>query len=251
MLIAGFSCVDFSNLNHSKKTLADCGESGDTFWSILQYIIKYRPPMVILENVKSAPWETIQRIFQNDIEWLLEFNGDSKFLEHAWPKNDPGYAAEYSYVDSKEYYIPQTRQRGYIILIDRKFRFADSQAKAWKDVMDVFKRPASSGFEAFLLTPEDPELRRAMNEVITAEAKSASNWDLCRIRNRGYRQQNGLGFGQPLTRSGRGQDHWQVGLVPQLGARIGDVLDIAHLRSAVRGFDNTHKAYVTDSSIYP
>ena len=34
ILIAGFSCVDFSNLNKWNKTLHETGESGDTFRAI-------------------------------------------------------------------------------------------------------------------------------------------------------------------------------------------------------------------------
>ncbi|MCS4558971.1 DNA cytosine methyltransferase, partial [Shewanella sp. C32] len=59
IVIAGFSCVDFSALNNRKKKLSEKGESGVTFYGIRSYIEKYRPPLIILENVKNAPWKIV------------------------------------------------------------------------------------------------------------------------------------------------------------------------------------------------
>src|SRR5271168_4236197 len=56
LLIAGFCCVDFSTLNNQRKSLDDYGESGDTLKAVLAYAEEFRPKMIILENVKGAPW---------------------------------------------------------------------------------------------------------------------------------------------------------------------------------------------------
>ena len=56
VLIAGFCCDDFSSLNAHRKNLDENGESGDTFFSILEYVNRYRPKMVVLENVLTATW---------------------------------------------------------------------------------------------------------------------------------------------------------------------------------------------------
>jgi site-specific DNA-cytosine methylase len=55
-LVAGFVCKDFSTLNNYKKNLEERGESRDTFFSILEYIVAAKPKMVLFENVKNSPW---------------------------------------------------------------------------------------------------------------------------------------------------------------------------------------------------
>ena len=72
------------------------GESGDTMYAILAYAAKYRPPIVVLENVMGAPWKEIQE------EWV-----------------GIGYAARFTKMDTKHYYIPHTRQRTYMLCIDK------------------------------------------------------------------------------------------------------------------------------------
>lgn len=58
LLIAGTSCVDYSNLNNQQKTIHQQGESGQTFRGMMDWIVQAQPPMVILENVMGAPWDT-------------------------------------------------------------------------------------------------------------------------------------------------------------------------------------------------
>jgi site-specific DNA-cytosine methylase len=50
LLIAGTSCVDYSNLNNEKKTIEGDGESGQTFRGMMDWIKKSQCPLVILEN---------------------------------------------------------------------------------------------------------------------------------------------------------------------------------------------------------
>jgi site-specific DNA-cytosine methylase len=59
LLVAGTSCVDYSNLNNEKKGLDDAGESGQTFRGMMQWVKRTQPPIVLLENVCSAPWEMV------------------------------------------------------------------------------------------------------------------------------------------------------------------------------------------------
>ncbi|KAJ5103153.1 hypothetical protein N7532_003682 [Penicillium argentinense] len=61
LLIAGTSCVDFSRLNSKRKGLDDEGQSGRTFRGLLGYVKNQRPTFVILENIKSAPWEEMEK----------------------------------------------------------------------------------------------------------------------------------------------------------------------------------------------
>ncbi len=57
MLIAGTSCVDYSNLNNEQKEITEQGESGQTFRGMMTWVQRKQPPVVILENVCGAPWE--------------------------------------------------------------------------------------------------------------------------------------------------------------------------------------------------
>ena len=91
MLVAGTSCVDYSNLNNEQKTINEAGESGQTFRGMMTWVQKKQPPVVILENVCGAPWEEIALAFQAK-----------------------GYAAHFMRVDTKRYYIPHTRTRVYL-----------------------------------------------------------------------------------------------------------------------------------------
>jgi site-specific DNA-cytosine methylase len=54
MLVAGTSCVDYSNLNNQKQDIEAKGESGETFRGMLNWVKKHRPSLVILENVCGA-----------------------------------------------------------------------------------------------------------------------------------------------------------------------------------------------------
>ena len=91
MLVAGTSCVDYSNLNNEQKTINEAGESGQTFCGMMTWVQKKQPPVVILENVCGAPWEQISLAFQAK-----------------------GYAAHFMRVDTKRFYIPHTRTRVYL-----------------------------------------------------------------------------------------------------------------------------------------
>lgn len=64
LLIAGTSCVDYSNLNNQKKDLDQKGESGNTFRGMLRWVTKHRPMIVVLENVCSAPWGKVADRFE-------------------------------------------------------------------------------------------------------------------------------------------------------------------------------------------
>lgn len=159
-----------------RKLQQDGGESGEscrTFFAALMLIVKHRPKTIILENVFGAPWRLYTlRIFPRI-----------------------GYYATFVRVDSKDYYIPQTRQRGYLVAIDVTApgfsrnepgvtrAMAEAIATAWVDNMKLAERRASSPASSFLRSPEDPiiiQARADMEGNMTA-AKSAS-WALSSIR---------------------------------------------------------------------
>ncbi|KAI9808767.1 MAG: hypothetical protein M1825_003920 [Sarcosagium campestre] len=238
MLVAGFSCVDFSNLNGKKQQLESKGESGDTFRSIFNYAMKRRPTLIVLENVYNAPWEKIQQ---------------------AW-ETTANYSAIYVKPDTKEYYIPHTRQRGYMLCIDRKKlgNASSSTMTRWKELMTKFKRPASAPIEAFLLSEDDPRVHRAREELAKGvlgddKAPREVDWTKCQGRHLDYRSDLYLGSRRPMTAwedngSCKMPDYaWNDWGTAQV-ERIWDTLEISLLRNARRGFDSQFKTRVWDLS---
>jgi site-specific DNA-cytosine methylase len=131
ILIAGFVCKGLSQMNNSKKSLDSGGESGDTFRAIYNYADRFRPMIVLLENVKGK--EEI---------W--------KDLVAKW--DAIGHDATWGIFDTKNFYLPQTRTRMYMIAIDRK-SYGQNATKAgavWKASMASLKRQCSSPYKAFL-----------------------------------------------------------------------------------------------------
>jgi site-specific DNA-cytosine methylase len=261
LLVAGFACVDFSLLNGHKKSLfrwseshdarptrearrsSDLlyGESGGTFFAILDYADDFRPPLVILENVKSAPWDLLQGFWE-----------------------DIGYRAGYTILDTKDYYISHTRQRGYMLCIN--CRVPDSGLAAdgggmhpetaqraignWQALMQKFKRQASSSVEAFLLPPGGEQLQRAHEDMIRALGSSDRKdyaWDKCRVRYKNFRDEQRLGNGRPYsqwTENGWSllPDYANTPLINRQTDRIKDTLDCALLLKAIDGVDIGYKS---------
>ena len=109
ILVAGTSCVDFSNLNNSQKELDEKGESGQTFRGMLDWVKKAQPPIVILENVSGAPFDQMVALMESC-----------------------GYHSTFLRVDSKRYYTPQTRQRGYVVAIKKGKNISSAVVSSWK-----------------------------------------------------------------------------------------------------------------------
>ncbi|KAF9883832.1 hypothetical protein FE257_002769 [Aspergillus nanangensis] len=237
ILIAGFSCVDFSCLNNKRKTLDDQGESSGTFWGIVRYARTYRPRMVILENVKTAPWEKI---------------------EHHWAEID--YFAVHVDVDTKAYYLPQTRERGYMFCVDRglmaRHGVSEEDIMRWKAVLGDFKRPASSPAGMFLMDTDDRRLeliekdmagRIALSSLSSSSsARTTVNWVKYQVRHQSYRLNHNLGHRRPVSKS---QDDgtcqmpdfaWQT-WVRSLPERVWDTIDVNFLRKLVEGYDMNYK----------
>lgn len=241
ILIAGFSCVDFSALNSKRKTLDDKGESGGTFWGIIRYARTYRPRMVILENVKTAPWDTIEK------HW-----------------NEIDYFAVHVDVDTKAYYLPQTRERGYMFCVDKrlmdKHGMADEDMLRWTDVLADFKRPASSPAGMFIMDADDWRLEQIEKDMavrITSSSSSSRatvNWAKYQVRHQSYRLNQSLGHRRPVSKS---QDDgtcqmpdfaWQT-WVRSLPERVWDTIDVNFLRKLVEGYDMNYKECVFRSRL--
>jgi site-specific DNA-cytosine methylase len=216
-------------LNQRQKSLNQKGESGQTFYGILHYAEHHRPPLVVLENVKNAPWAQVAK------EWAKI-----------------GYASTHVIADTKTYYLPQTRERGYMICVDKERISNNTTVKnitqSWSEVFQQFKRQASSPANKFVLDDDDIRLEQIQKDISTraASTRSVVSWSKYQSRHQSYRSNAGLGYKRPLTRY---QDNgtckmpdfaWQEWSKVQ-PERIWDTLDMNFLRSLLLFFDLNHK----------
>ena len=276
MLLAGFACVDFSNLNTERKDLnvdwlegssvgemestglkpssskrrpsgdgsldaelakvkQDGGESSVTFRAIAIFARDRRPPIILLENIKYAPWGTIRQVFEG-----------------------LGYGVGFVGVDTKRYYLPHTRQRGYMACFDgQRWGGAKGLAESWVRLMHLFERPASSPVEDFLLPEASPALQGALSSYVRdAEDDDAIScevsWTQCRNRHQRVRAREGLGLKTPYTNSLSGRS-----MMPTYGLmrwarvqpdRVKDMLDMLKLYNASESTDFEFKARYPDLS---
>ena len=236
ILIAGFSCVDFSRLNSWTKELHEKGESGDTFRAIVHFARKYRPPIIVLENVNGAPWQEIKDV------WEEETN-----------------AADFLNLATKQYYIPHTRQRVYMVCIDKQnFESANVSVKKWAQLMGDFERPASCSIESFLLNDDDPRVQMAREQLAKGSrgedrGPREVDWTRCQGRHQDYRASLQLGTLIPATSWVNGgsckmPDFSDLAWSHNQVERVWDTIDISCLRNATRGFDSWFKLRVWELS---
>ncbi|TGZ83578.1 hypothetical protein EX30DRAFT_327192 [Ascodesmis nigricans] len=232
LLVAGTSCVDFSNLNNQQKSIEEGGESGDTFLGMMAWARKHRPAIIIQENVVGAAWGDMRAHYLRS-----------------------GYTAEFStQFDSKKYYIPHTRQRGYLCAFDtQKPGVASDLPNKWLHFAMSMQRTYTSTFEAFMLPDDDPRVHKARLEMAgdgrNGPTKSRTvDWERCEGRHNQDRKENKLGLGRPLTAWEEGgickvlDFMWQDWGTKQVD-RVLDLMDINYLKEAKKhGYDAMHKA---------
>lgn len=214
--------MDFSQLNQHKKFIHEVGESGDTFRAVLHYCKIWRPRIVLLENISGAPW---------DAEIKPQF-------ERA------DYEVSWVAVDTKDYYLPQTRERGYMVCVDKKHLRSSTRrvTQKWGEAMFALERRASSSVSNFLLPDDDPRIQqgRAVGSKGFDDLREY-DWTNCQARHSRMRQQLRLGFKRPLT-------SWEAGVVCKIPdyadasyihkqvERVWDTLDCSLLRKALPAF---------------
>ncbi|KZO91677.1 hypothetical protein CALVIDRAFT_567992 [Calocera viscosa TUFC12733] len=238
ILIAGTSCVDYSTLNNKQQKITDNGESGRTFRGMMGYVRRARPEIIILENVCKAPWEQIVKYFQ-----------------------DEGYAATFSRFDTKDFYIPHTRNRVYLIAFDTRKggNTAWSMPEKWMAKVLQMKRPASCPLDAFLLPTDDPRIHRAREKLVQeaahaiARGRTKIDWSRCEGRHQRARLSEELGTRRPFTfweeggKSNMPDWTWRDWGVKQV-ERVWDLVDITLLRYAKEDWDPSYKTLVWNLS---
>ncbi|CAA9957087.1 DNA repair protein rad8 [Pyrenophora teres f. maculata] len=227
ILIAGFVCRDLSRLNNKGKSLEDRGETGDTWLAVHTYAKRFRPSIVLLENVKS------QNTVWDDVVCR-------------WDEID--YEAAWLIRDTKNYYLPQTRERMYMVAIERS-HFGEGVTQAvekWQSLMLSLQRQCSSPYEAFL-----PDSLRESSTY--SNPSSESNWALCKLRNDHIRSEKRLGVLSPISRrSDNGTnmppDFADRSFYNAQSSRVWDAIDIAHLEASQKGYDSLYKMALWDVS---
>ncbi|KAK5205647.1 hypothetical protein LTR41_008715 [Exophiala xenobiotica] len=236
LLVAGASCVDFSALRIKEgqpkfdPSGRKGGESSQTFAGVFNYAKVYRPNVILLENVITADWNNASVAF-------LAIDYHCKVVK----------------IDTVNYYLPQTRNRAYCLLIDRKH--ADQvgldckkAADDWAWYMAFFQYRASSPYTEFMLSESDPRLLfEKKKNYSLAKSVSTTGWVACRKRHNTVRINGRLGNHTPYSQMidnppCRLDDAaWQEWAIGQ-SARVVELLDINYLRYASeRDFDMRYK----------
>lgn len=204
---------------------------------MIDWIKKAAPPIAILENVCGAPWETKCKLFDK-----------------------LGYHAAWVKVDTKDYYVPHTRQRGYLLAVKKETAVEGGKPlskkvlKDWKDTVKKLERPASGALDEFMLANDDPRVLRGLARLCGADSSDQGNYDWvkCQSRHQFARASEELGEKHPLTGADSGSttmppfacNEWVTVQVP----RIHDLLDISTLRCAKEGVDCTYKTSIWNLS---
>ncbi|KAH8043578.1 hypothetical protein JL722_15129 [Aureococcus anophagefferens] len=231
VLIAGTSCVDYSNLNDHKKTLDQGGESGQTFYGMHEWVQRARPTLVLLENVCGAPWGGMIKNFA-----------------------DIKYHARHSRLDTKHFYLPQTRTRGYLLAVAHK-RCGPGVLDAWEEKLAKMRRAASASLEAFMLAPDDPRVSTARADLKhVSRNKNDVPWEKCEARHARVRGEEKLGQKRPVTNWSHGTNNaslpdfaWRDWAHAQT-ERVLDSIDIDYMRLVQKKVDASFKTSVWDLS---
>ena len=239
ILVAGTACVDYSGLNPNPKEWGKPGKSYHTFMAVANYANKFRPKIVLLENVSGAP--------------LNQFEDHYKKIE---------YVPKAVRVDTKNFYLAQTRCRGYMIAFDKQWALeigfdCNEAVKQWQVYLESLMRRASSPYAEFLTDVDDPEfepVRREINKTMKTSNR-ASDWPVSQIRHQQTRAKGQLG-------NSRKQTQWEnnglckfpdsslshVWTIRQV-ERIKDYIEIRHLSNiADRDYDANYKGRIYDVS---
>jgi len=279
ILLAGCACVDFSSLNTSKPdesavlskitekygkdvltgkvedteprgrdeefiqllgelAITECGTSYKTFLATLRLLATHRPKVLLMENVVGAPWSAMTNF------WLRKI----------------GFTAQHVIVDTKNFYIPQTRTRGYLVAVDHE-AYGDLSpeiAEYWASVMNSFHNTYSATADKFLLPPDDPRIVKARRDEEVRQGKSKeSDWEYSRDRHDEVRRNEGLPADNSYTgaefigpRVARVQPHQRSSHAYIRGqtARVLDLMDINHQIGNKEEVDPGYKLLVGDMS---
>lgn len=140
ILIGGFPCQPFSMMGQQKGFLDDV--RGTLFFNVAEIIQYHMPKVVVLENVRNLRSHDNGRTLKTIINTLENIKGSEK---------GNGYNVYWDIYDSKNYGVPQTRNRIFLVCIRN-------------DIEKVFNRP-----EHIPLNVEENNLQNILEENVDAK----------------------------------------------------------------------------------
>lgn len=158
---------------------------------------------------------------------------------------------EFTKLDTKHYYIPHTRTRGYLFATAKEYSNDAGMPAAWLKLVKSLARPSSSPLEAFLLEADDPRVHQARQDLAQAGKGTRwgrTDWDRCESRHQKARYEEHLGQKRLLAA-------WEDGSICTLFTfswhewgraqteRVLDLMDISYMRLALK--DNVDACYKT------
>lgn len=237
------------------------GESGRTFFGTLTYMKEDRPKLVILENVESAPFlnKVVNGVYKNGMEFYI---------------HKVGYATRYIKLDTKNFYLPHTRRRSYMLCVDLRSAYqaycpdakidptdedisAFKESKvlnplfdAWESKVKILGGGASVAVDNLLLPPGDLRVSALQEDGLRlAKARNSTTpWEKCKVGHADYRNVHGLGNKHVIT-----EWHDTTFTLPDFYdrdvkgfvQRVCDTIDTSHLRNVTRGFDDRYYRYAS------
>mmetsp|Transcript_23405 Transcript_23405/g.65363 ORF Transcript_23405/g.65363 Transcript_23405/m.65363 type:complete len:669 (+) Transcript_23405:1-2007(+) len=172
-LVAGFSCKDLSFMNSYRKTLEEMGQSGRTLRGCFDYVERYRPRCVLLENVYA--------IDRADQHGLKQVNIVMEGLRLR------GYVAGYTLMNSCDYYLPQIRHRIWMwgfrmdAAPDASVSAEETREKAFEigqglnprmqELLKLLEEPCALHFDDLLLDEDDPRIHEYNRQLYGKKAR--------------------------------------------------------------------------------
>ncbi|RAL58577.1 hypothetical protein DID88_003353 [Monilinia fructigena] len=213
LLIAGTSCTSFSTLNSQRSTDLDNdeNESSRTFRAYSKLVEYLKPKVAINENVVTGPFQAMMNMLNNH-----------------------GCLTGWASFDSKYFGIPQTRQRGYLIAVNKSSLEQAGNPEEYSDwktkfatMKTTFGRDASTSIEQWMEKSDSKLFGLRVNlvmRIIVMVSASEQEKPITDWRSTGV-------FRHP--------DHWVRGMKGFV-ERVHDYTDVSHLRGVVRGYDDRY-----------
>lgn len=229
-----------SNLSHAewRDTIHEMTAKRDakntsttTFAGAMNYLRERQPKIAIFENVESAPWPSI-------LQYVLPLCG---------------YAGTVQKLDTKNYYLPQTRSRAYLVAYSHAFFGVDGAQALCRLFGPKIKKLEfrySTSVADFLLPINSHELHRARNEMELAaqtNREKDTDWSFAKSRHAAFRRLMQIPDERRWLRwSETGSSNapakmWKPWEAKQSN-RVRDLLDIVYLM-AVSGKNPKHGTY--------
>merc|ERR1719266_1868847 len=152
-------------MNSYRKTLNEMGASGSTLKGVLDYVARYRPRIVLLENVWAICKSNSEGFRQVDL-----------VIEGLKAR---GYAAGYKLLNSCDYYVPQIRHRVWMwgLRVDAAVPGPGKEADVvtmaeqatrhvaaeFYNLVEVFEEPCALHFDDYMLEDDHPAVRAHIN----------------------------------------------------------------------------------------